>query len=79
MPVQLATVQLKMERYFHKEYQSVEVEQQQHTDRVAAKAQVLLAAKRKHITVQEMNSIYNQASSSFSIALPYLGIPITAS
>lgn len=60
-PIRLATIQMEMEKCFNKEYQSVDDEQHERKARIISKAQVLLGADRKHMTVQEMNSTYNQA------------------
>ena len=58
--VRLASMQLEMERSFRHHQHGVELRQQEHADRLAAKARLLLGSRSKHITVQQMNAIYDQ-------------------
>ena len=59
-PCQLASFQLDLETVFRKQQHHIGTENQARVDRIQAKMNQVLRAKKDHVTVQEMNKVYDQ-------------------
>jgi flagellar biosynthesis component FlhA len=57
---QLARFQLDLETVFRQQQQRILSENQARVSRIQAKMNQVLRAKKSHVTVQEMNKVYDQ-------------------
>jgi 16S rRNA C1402 (ribose-2'-O) methylase RsmI len=60
---QLARFQLDMEAVFRQQQQNIAAESQARVDRIQAKMNQVLRAVKAHVTVQEMDKVYDQVHS----------------
>lgn len=56
----LAGLQIDLEMSFRQQQQEIEAENQARVERIKAKMNQIIQAKKAHITVQEMNRVYDQ-------------------
>lgn len=61
-PCQLASFQLDLETVFREQQKHIVAESQARVDRIQAKMNQVLRAKKDHVTVHEMNKVYDQVS-----------------